>query len=159
MGRSSRSHADENRARILQVASSLFRPHGVEAVGIADVMKVAGMIQGSFYKHFPSKGALPAEACALACEGAAENWRGVARHAATDGRNVGMNDYVGCRISTEQSTHALAHRRALLSLTGEEPPSEPETIPGVPERIRRATPTFRVGSYKAEVYQGFFNRR
>jgi AcrR family transcriptional regulator len=116
MGRSSRSHTDENRARILQVASSLFRPHGVEAVGIADVMKVAGMIQGSFYKHFPSKGAPGRGMRALAFEGAAENWRGVARDAATDGRNVGMNDYVGCRISTEQSTHAVAHRRALLSL-------------------------------------------
>ena len=82
MGRSSRSHADENRVRILQVASSLFRPHGVEAVG----MKVAGMIQGSFYKHFPSKGALPAEACALAVEGAAERtgvgWPGMRRRTA-----------------------------------------------------------------------------
>ena len=33
MGRSSRSQADANRARILQVASGLFRAHGVEAVG------------------------------------------------------------------------------------------------------------------------------
>ena len=88
MGRSSRSQADENRVRILQVASGLFRAHGVEAVGIADVMKAAGMTQGGFYKHFPSKDALAAEACALAFEGAAENWRRVARDAATDGRNV-----------------------------------------------------------------------
>ena len=56
MGRSNRSQADENRARILQVVSGLFRAHGVEAVGIADVMKAAGMTQGGFYKHFPSKG-------------------------------------------------------------------------------------------------------
>jgi len=88
MGRSSRSQADQNRARILQVASGLFRAHGVEAVGIADVMKAAGMTQGGFYKHFPSKDALAAEACALAFEGAAENWRRVARDAAADGRNV-----------------------------------------------------------------------
>ena len=90
MGRSSRSQADENRARILQVASGLFRADGVEAVGIADVMKAAGMTQGGFYKHFPSKDALAAEACALALEGAAENWRGVARDAATHGRNVAV---------------------------------------------------------------------
>lgn len=88
MGRSSRSQANENRGRILQVASGLFRAHGVEAVGIADVMKAAGLTQGGFYKHFPSKDALAAEACALAFEGAAENWRRVARDAAAEGRNV-----------------------------------------------------------------------
>src|SRR5277367_1742688 len=62
MGRSSRRQADDNRARIVEVASGLFRAHGIEAIGIADVMKAAGMTQGGFYKHFPSKEALAAEA-------------------------------------------------------------------------------------------------
>ena len=53
-------------------------------------MTAAGMTQGGFYKHFSSKDALAAEACALAFDGAAENWRRVARDAVTDGRNVAV---------------------------------------------------------------------
>jgi TetR/AcrR family transcriptional repressor of nem operon len=88
MGRSSRKQADDNRARIVEVASGLFRAHGIEAVGIADVMKAAGMTQGGFYRHFSSKEALAAEACAFAFTKAAENWRRVAQDAARDGRNA-----------------------------------------------------------------------
>lgn len=88
MGRSSRAQADENRARIVQVASDLFRARGVEAVGIADVMKAAGLTQGGFYRHFPSKDALAAEACALAFANAVESWRSVAREAAREGRSA-----------------------------------------------------------------------
>ena len=66
MGRSSRSQASANRVRIVEVASGLFRAHGIEAVSISDVMKAAGMTQGGFYKHFASKDALAAEACELA---------------------------------------------------------------------------------------------
>ena len=88
MGRSSRSQADNNRARIVEVASGLFRAHGVEAVGIADVMKVAGMTQGGFYRHFASKDGLVAEACTLGFQKAAENWRRVAQDAVQDGRDV-----------------------------------------------------------------------
>ena len=53
-------------------------------------MTAAGMTQGGFYKHFSSKDALTARACALAFDGAAENWRRVARDAVTDGRNVAV---------------------------------------------------------------------
>ena len=66
MGRSSRSQANANRVRIVEVASGLFRAHGIEAVSISDIMKAAGMTQGGFYKHFASKDALAAEACELA---------------------------------------------------------------------------------------------
>jgi len=86
MGRSSRSQASENRTRILDVASGLFRAHGVEAVGIADIMKAAGMTQGGFYKHFDSKDALAVEACALAFDGAERSWRNVANDAGAAGR-------------------------------------------------------------------------
>lgn len=88
MGRSSRKQADDNRARIVEVASGLFRAHGVDAVGIADVMKAAGMTQGGFYRHFASKDGLAAEACTLAFQKAAESWRRVARDAAQSGRDV-----------------------------------------------------------------------
>jgi len=88
MGRSSRSQADKNRAQIVEVASGLFRAQGVEAVGIADVMKAVGMTQGGFYRHFASKDGLAAEACTLAFQTAAENWRRVAQDAAQNGRDA-----------------------------------------------------------------------
>jgi TetR/AcrR family transcriptional regulator, transcriptional repressor for nem operon len=88
MGRSNRSQANANRVRIVEVASGLFRAHGIEAVSISDIMKAAGMTQGGFYKHFASKDALAAEACELAFTKAAENWRRVAQDAADHGQDV-----------------------------------------------------------------------
>ena len=88
MGRSSRQQADENRDRIVQVAAGLFAAYGVGAVGIADIMKAAGMTQGGFYKHFASKDALAAEACAFAFSGAARQWRKVAEAAQSAGRDA-----------------------------------------------------------------------
>ena len=62
MGRSTKKQADANHRRIVSAAGNLFRSRGYDAVGIADVMKAAGMTQGGFYKHFASKEALAAEA-------------------------------------------------------------------------------------------------
>jgi TetR/AcrR family transcriptional repressor of nem operon len=75
MGRSSKEQADANRRRIIEAAGNLFRSRGYDAVGIADVMKAAGMTQGGFYKHFASKEALAAEAWGQGFEGASAIWR------------------------------------------------------------------------------------
>jgi TetR/AcrR family transcriptional regulator, transcriptional repressor for nem operon len=64
MGRSTKEQADTNHRSIVAAAGNLFRSRGYDAVGIADVMKAAGMTQGGFYKHFASKEALAAEAWA-----------------------------------------------------------------------------------------------
>lgn len=44
------------------MTSVLFRSHGYDAVGIADVIQAAGMTQGGFYKHLANKEALACEA-------------------------------------------------------------------------------------------------
>jgi len=85
MGRSSRSQAEQNRARIVDVATDLFREHGVAAVSIADIMTAAGMTQGGFYTHFPSKEALAAEACTTAFLQSVESWKKKARRAEDGG--------------------------------------------------------------------------
>ena len=72
MGRSSKEQAGANHRRIVEVADKLFRSRGYEAVGIADVMKAAGMTQGGFYKHFASKEALAVEAWKEGLEGTAQ---------------------------------------------------------------------------------------
>jgi TetR/AcrR family transcriptional repressor of nem operon len=55
----------ENRARIVETASTLFRERGYDGVGVADLMAAAGFTHGGFYKHFRSKADLMAEAAAL----------------------------------------------------------------------------------------------
>jgi TetR/AcrR family transcriptional repressor of nem operon len=57
----SREQMAENRRRILDVASRLFRERGFDAVSVAEVMKAAGLTHGGFYGHFSSKDDLVAE--------------------------------------------------------------------------------------------------
>jgi TetR/AcrR family transcriptional repressor of nem operon len=54
----------ENHDRIVAIASRMFRERGFDGVGVADLMKQAGMTHGGFYNHFVSKEALIAEAAA-----------------------------------------------------------------------------------------------
>jgi TetR/AcrR family transcriptional repressor of nem operon len=53
--RVSREQVAENRHKILEAASRLFRARGLEAVTVAEVMKAAGLTHGGFYGHFRSK--------------------------------------------------------------------------------------------------------
>jgi AcrR family transcriptional regulator len=56
------SKKEETRERILRAASRAIRKHGYEGVGVADVMKEAGLTHGGFYAHFESRDALLAAA-------------------------------------------------------------------------------------------------
>jgi TetR/AcrR family transcriptional regulator, transcriptional repressor for nem operon len=56
-----KEQAVQNRERILEAAERLFREKGVDAVGLAELMKDAGFTQGGFYNHFASKEALVSE--------------------------------------------------------------------------------------------------
>jgi TetR/AcrR family transcriptional repressor of nem operon len=62
----SREQMADNRSRILEQASQLFREKGFEAVSVAEVMKAAGLTHGGFYGHFASKDDLIAHAMAYA---------------------------------------------------------------------------------------------
>ncbi|MDP2016521.1 TetR/AcrR family transcriptional regulator [Hydrogenophaga sp.] len=48
--------------RIVEVASRAIRRAGFNGVGVADIMKEAGLTHGGFYAHFASRDALLAEA-------------------------------------------------------------------------------------------------
>ena len=62
--RVTREQAAQNRQRIVEVASRLFRERGIGGIGVADVMKAAGLTHGGFYGQFASKDDLAAEATA-----------------------------------------------------------------------------------------------
>ncbi|MFC3653342.1 TetR/AcrR family transcriptional regulator [Dyella humi] len=84
---------EQNRARIVDAATNLFRQHGVAAVGVADIMKAAGMTQGGFYKHFPSKDALAAEACTVAFTRSVDVWKEKAK-TESDGGTAALRELV-----------------------------------------------------------------
>jgi len=67
----------ENRARIVETASTLFRERGYDGIGIADLMAAAGFTHGGFYKHFQSKADLMAEAATSGFSQSAANITGV----------------------------------------------------------------------------------
>ncbi len=62
MVRKSKEEKAKTREQILTSAAALFRAQGIEATSVADVMKDSGLTHGGFYKHFPNKDALVAEA-------------------------------------------------------------------------------------------------
>jgi len=61
MGHSQESKI-ETHAKIVAAAAKRIRQAGLEGIGVADLMKEAGLTVGGFYKHFASRGALVAEA-------------------------------------------------------------------------------------------------
>src|SRR5688500_19903503 len=72
-----KTQALENRARIVETASTLFRERGYDGVGVADLMAAAGFTHGGFYKHFGSKADLMKEAAASGFSQSAANIAGV----------------------------------------------------------------------------------
>jgi len=70
-----REQAAENREHILDAASKLFRERGLDGIGVAELMKGAGLTHGGFYGHFSSKEELMAQACTRALEASVEKWR------------------------------------------------------------------------------------
>lgn len=98
MGRSSVQQASQNRARIVEAASRLFRERGVDAVSVSEVMGAAGMTVGGFYKHFASKEALVREACTLSFDQAARVWKKlIGRDGNIEGAAVIVDHYFRAR--------------------------------------------------------------
>ena len=90
MGRVSQAQAEENRRRVVETASRLFREQGTH-VSVADLMKAAGMTHGGFYKQFASKEALIDEATAHAFGELAQHHRD------------GLDQYAGQRDAAQRA--------------------------------------------------------
>jgi len=90
----SREQAAANRERIVEVAGKLFRENGFGGIGVADLMKAAGLTHGGFYGHFRSKDDLAAEACSRAMARASEEWAALARMPRGDARAEIVKQYL-----------------------------------------------------------------
>ena len=60
--RVSREKANESRELVINMAARLLRERGFDGIGVADIMKAAGMTHGGFYRHFESKDELAIKA-------------------------------------------------------------------------------------------------
>jgi len=121
----SREQAERNRDRIIEVASRLFRERGFDGVGVADLMKAAGLTHGGFYGHFESKDDLAAEACARSLAHSAAKWEDIAAAAKDDAFAALVRTYLSGRhrespgascalaaLGTDTARHGRAVKRA-----------------------------------------------
>ena len=82
----SRAQKAKTHKRIVSIASKKFREEGLAGVGIAELMKEAGLTVGGFYKHFDSRDDLVAEAVSSAFGG----WKRRVDAAASGGTSVSL---------------------------------------------------------------------
>ncbi|MGA8902721.1 TetR/AcrR family transcriptional regulator [Bradyrhizobium sp.] len=73
--RYSKEHKFQTHARIVKRASVKLREKGAHGIGVADLMKDAGLTHGGFYAHFDSREALVIEALTHAMDRSTERWR------------------------------------------------------------------------------------
>jgi len=84
--RYSKEHKQETHAKIVKKAAVLLREKGAHGIGVADLMKEAGLTHGGFYAHFESREALVVEAFAYAMDRSTERWRKIAEQTPPDKR-------------------------------------------------------------------------
>lgn len=92
--RVSREKAAENRERIIDVASKLFRERGFDGIGVADLMKSAGLTHGGFYGNFESKDDLIVQACTRALEQSLDTLKNAVEHGGQDALNIIATAYL-----------------------------------------------------------------
>jgi TetR/AcrR family transcriptional repressor of nem operon len=125
--RYSAGHKATTRRRIVGGAAAALRGRGLAGVGVADLMREAGLTHGGFYAHFPSKDALVAEAIQHASAQSMRSLgKAVSRAAAGHGFEAIVATYLtaahrdrperGCTLAAlagEVSRDSPAARRAL----------------------------------------------
>jgi TetR/AcrR family transcriptional repressor of nem operon len=87
----SRAEKAKTHKHIVSIASKKFREEGLAGVGIAELMKEAGLTVGGFYKHFDSRDDLVAEAVGSAFG----NWKRRVDAAASGGPPVSYEKLIG----------------------------------------------------------------
>lgn len=112
----SKANKEQSHERIVQTAAARFREEGVDGLGVADLMKEAGLTHGGFYRHFASRDELVAEAveCALSDGGRAVE----AVAASKESREVVAGRLVDAYLSTAHRD-GLATSCAVTTLAGD----------------------------------------
>jgi TetR/AcrR family transcriptional regulator, transcriptional repressor for nem operon len=91
--RYSPEHKAETHTRIVRKAATRLREKGAHGVGVADLMKEAGLTHGGFYAHFDSREALVIEAFSYAMDRSTERWRKTLSELPPEKRLAAVIDY------------------------------------------------------------------
>ncbi len=118
--RITKKQSEENKARVIASAARLFREKGFAGVGVADLMRSAGMTHGGFYNHFESKDALEAEACGQALADSIQKIGAIAALADERERSLAMADYMR-RYVSQKARDAAAPSCPMVAFAAEMP--------------------------------------
>ncbi|MDH2384767.1 TetR/AcrR family transcriptional regulator [Bradyrhizobium sp. CER78] len=122
--RYSKEHKQETHARIVKKAATRLREKGAHGIGVADLMKDAGLTHGGFYAHFDSREALVIEAFNYAMDRANERWRKVTAEVPPEKRLATIVD-------------------GYLSATHRDDPGQGCAVPALGAEIARESPKTR----------------
>ena len=106
--RYSKEHKLETHARIVKKASVRLREKGAHGIGVADLMKDAGLTHGGFYAHFASREALLIEAFTHALDRGTEHWRKLAERTPPDKRLATIVDSYLTTLHRDDPGHGCA---------------------------------------------------
>jgi TetR/AcrR family transcriptional regulator, transcriptional repressor for nem operon len=106
--RYSKEHKQETHARIVKKASIRLREKGAHGIGVADLMKEAGLTHGGFYAHFDSREALVIEAFAYAMDRSTERWRKMAEQTPPEKRLAAIVESYLTPIHRDDPGHGCA---------------------------------------------------
>ena len=106
--RYSKEHKLETHARIVKKASVRLREKGAHGIGVADLMKDAGLTHGGFYAHFDSREALVIEAFSYAMDRSTERWRKLAEATPPEKRVAAIVDAYLTSVHRDDPGHGCA---------------------------------------------------
>jgi len=149
--RYSREHKLETHARIIKRASVRLREKGAHGIGVADLMKDAGLTHGGFYAHFDSREALVIEAFAYAMDRSTARWRELVQQIPPEERlPTIVNSYLtkvhrddpghGCAVPSlgaEIARESPRTRKAFLAKLEQMMDMLADQIPDVPRKVAR----------------------
>ncbi len=129
--RYSKDHKAETHERIVKRAAVRLKERGAAGLGVAELMKEAGLTHGGFYAHFSSRDALIGEAFAHAMEQTAQRWR---TRADTAPEGQGLAAIVDGYLTTEHRDN-VGRGCALPALGAEVVRASPKTRKAFAARI------------------------
>jgi TetR/AcrR family transcriptional regulator, transcriptional repressor for nem operon len=158
--RYSREHKLETHARIVKKASVRLREKGAHGIGVADLMKDAGLTHGGFYAHFDSREALVIEAFTHAMDRSTERWRKLAEETPPEKRlSMIVNTYLtpihrddaghGCAIPAlggEIARESAKTRRVFAGRLEQMIDMLAEQMPGLPRKTARKQATAAIAT-------------
>lgn len=123
--------------RIVKRASMRLREKGAHGVGVADLMKDAGLTHGGFYAHFDSREALVAEAFAHVMDSSMEKWTDtIARTSPAKRVAAIVNGYLSA-----EHRDAPEHGCAIPSLGADMARESPRTRKASAQKVERLIET------------------